>query len=199
MEIYSNNIRELIQELSNLPGLGQKSAQRIAFYIIKQPIEKMENLANVIKKACKEVKYCKECCTITDDELCPICKSSKRDHTQIMIVENERDLASYEKAGEYEGVYHVLHGAISPLLSIGPDELKIKELLLRIRNEEINEIILATNSSIEGEATAAYLCKLLKPLGIKITRIASGVPVGGDIENIDAITLQRALKMRITI
>lgn len=199
MDIYSNDIRNLINEFSHLPGIGTKSAQRIAFHIINEPKEKSEALANAILKASTSVKYCKKCFTITDSDLCPVCASNKRNHKQIMVVENERDMASYEKCNTYEGVYHVLHGAISPLLNIGPEELKIKELLERIQKDDVEEIIIATNSSVEGEATAIYLSKLIKPFNIEVTRIASGVPVGGDIENIDEVTLQRALNARVKI
>ena len=145
------------------------------------------------------MQYCKCCYTLTDRELCPICSNSKRDHSTIMVVENTRDLAAYEKTGKFEGVYHVLHGAISPMLGIGPDDIKLKELLRRLQGEEIKEVIIATNSSVEGEATAMYLSRLIKPTGIKVSRIASGVPVGGDLEYIDEVTLLRALEGRVEL
>ena len=144
----------------------------------------------------ENVRYCKICCTLTDQEICPICANDRRDHTTIMVVENTRDLAAYEKTGKYEGVYHVLHGAISPMLGIGPDDIRLKELMQRLQTEDIREVIIATNSSLEGETTAMYLSKLIKPAGIRVSRIASGVPVGGDLEYIDEVTLLRALDGR---
>lgn len=195
MDYYSSQITKLIETLSGLPGIGSKSAQRLAFHIINMPEESVEALADSIVSARKKVCRCKECCTLTDDELCPICKSPQRDKKTIMVVENSRDLAAYEKTGKYNGVYHVLHGAISPLLNITPADITIKELLVRLQ-QDVEEVIIATNSNIEGEATAMYLSKILKPAGIKITRIASGVPVGGDLEYIDEVTLLRALEGR---
>lgn len=195
MDYYSSQITKLIETLSGLPGIGSKSAQRLAFHIINMPEESVEALADSIVSARKKVCRCKECCTLTDDELCPICKSPQRDKKTIMVVENSRDLAAYEKTGKYNGVYHVLHGAISPLLNITPADITIKELLIRLQ-QDVQEVIIATNSNIEGEATAMYLSKILKPAGIKITRIASGVPVGGDLEYIDEVTLLRALEGR---
>lgn len=155
----------------------------------------MESLAGAIVDAKKNVRYCKECFTLTDEELCPICKDNARNHKTIMVVENTRDLAAYEKTGKYEGVYHVLHGAISPMLGIGPNDIRLKELMQRLQ-QDIDEVIIATNSSLEGETTAMYISKLIKPTGIKVTRIASGVPVGGDLEYIDEVTLLRALEGR---
>ncbi len=195
MEYYSSQINRLVEELSRLPGIGSKSAQRLAFHILNMPKENANSLACAITEARNNVRYCKECCTLTDDELCPVCKNSKRDHRTIMAVENTRDLAAYEKTGKYEGVYHVLHGAISPMLGIGPADIRLKELMVRLQNE-VDELIIATNSSLEGEATAMYISKLVKPTGIRVTRIASGVPVGGDLEYIDEVTLLRALEGR---
>ena len=195
MDYYSSQITKLIETLSGLPGIGSKSAQRLAFHIINMPEESVEALADSIVSARKKVCRCKECCTLTDNELCPICKSPERDKKTIMVVENSRDLAAYEKTGKYNGVYHVLHGAISPLLNITPADITIKELLVRLQ-QDVQEVIIATNSNIEGEATAMYISKLLKPAGIKTTRIASGVPVGGDLEYIDEVTLLRALEGR---
>jgi len=195
MDYYSNQITKLIETLSGLPGIGSKSAGRLAFHIINMPEEAVEALADSIVSARKKVRRCKECCTLTDNELCPICKSPERDKQTIMVVENSRDLAAYEKTGKYNGVYHVLHGAISPLLNITPADITIKELLIRLQ-QDVREVIIATNSSIEGEATAMYISKILKPAGIKVTRIASGVPVGGDLEYIDEVTLLRALEGR---
>ena len=195
MEYYSSQINSLIEELSKLPGVGAKSAQRLAFHIINMPKEQVEHLAGVMTEARCNVRYCRQCFTLTDQELCPICKSPKRNQRVIMVVENTRDLAAYEKTGKYDGVYHVLHGAISPALGIGPGDIKLKELMQRLQGE-VDEVIIATNSSLEGETTAMYISKLVKPTGIKVTRIASGVPVGGDLEYIDEVTLLRALEGR---
>ena len=195
MDLYSSEISKLIEELSALPGIGAKSAQRLAFHIINMPEEQVESLSSAISHAKKNVKYCKCCYTLTDDEICPICKDTSRDHKTIMVVENTRDLVAYEKTQKYEGVYHVLHGAISPMLGIGPNDIKLKELMVRLE-QDVDEVIVATNSSLEGETTAMYISKLIKPIGIKVTRIASGVPVGGDLEYIDEVTLLRALQGR---
>ena len=198
MDYYSSQITKLIEELSKLPGIGAKSAQRLAFHIINMPQEQVERLSGAMMDAKKNVRYCKECFTLTDQELCPICSSDKRDHQTIMVVENTRDLAAYEKTGKYEGVYHVLHGAISPMLGIGPNDIRLKELMQRLQGD-IKEVIIATNSSLEGETTAMYISKLIKPTGIRVSRIASGVPVGGDLEYIDEVTLLRALEGRVEL
>ncbi|MDO4345482.1 MAG: recombination mediator RecR [Eubacteriales bacterium] len=195
MEYYSKQISRLIEEFSKLPGVGAKSAQRLAFHIVNRPIEEVRNLSQAIIEARENVRYCKQCFTLTDSELCPICSNPKRDPKTIMVVENTRDLAAYEKTGKYEGVYHVLHGAISPMLGIGPNDIRLKELMQRLQGE-VDEVIIATNSSLEGETTAMYISKLIKPTGIKVSRIASGVPVGGDLEYIDQVTLLRALEGR---
>lgn len=195
MGYYSNQINRLVEELQSLPGIGNKSAQRLAFYILNMPKENVERLSRTITEARNHVRYCEECYTLTDEEFCPICRNQKRDHRTIMVVENTRDLAAYEKTGKYEGVYHVLHGAISPMLGIGPGDIRLKELLIRLQ-KDVDEVIIATNSSLEGETTAMYISKLIKPTGIKVTRIASGIPVGGDLEYIDEITLLRALEGR---
>ncbi len=195
MDYYSGQISKLIEELSKLPGIGAKSAQRLAFHIINLPKEQVEELSKTIMDAKNTVRYCKNCYTLTDDELCPICKNKERNHKVIMVVENPRDLAAYEKTQKFDGVYHVLHGAISPMLGIGPGDIKLKELILRLQGD-VDEVIIATNSSLEGETTAMYISKLIKPTGIKVTRIASGVPVGGDLEYIDEVTLLRALEGR---
>lgn len=199
MEYFGGHIGELIEQLAQLPGIGNKTAQRLAFYIINMPPEKVEKMAKTLVETRKSVHYCKECCHLTDAELCPICDNPKRDHSTIMVVETDRDLAAYEKTGKYEGVYHVLQGAISPMLGVGPDDIRLKELMQRLQREEIKEVIIATNSSLEGETTAMYISKLIKPTGIKVTRIASGVPVGGDLENIDEVTLLRALEGRVQL
>lgn len=195
MDYYSKYINRLIGEFAKLPGVGIKSAQRLAFHILNMPEEQVRGFTDSIINAKENVKYCKCCYTLTDEEICPICKSDKRDHSVIMVVENTRDLAAYEKTGKYEGVYHVLHGAISPALGIGPNDIKLKELIERLRGD-VREVIISTNSSVEGEATALYISKLIKPSGIKVSRIASGVPVGGDLEYIDEVTLLRALEGR---
>ena len=196
MQLYSGPINKLIDELAALPGIGEKSAQRLAFHLINMPKAKVERLAASIVGAKEKVCYCRECYTLTDKDICPVCANEKRDHTTIMVVENSRDLAAYEKTGKYEGVYHVLHGAISPMIGIGPHDMKLKELLERLKANDIKEVIIATNSSLEGETTAMYISKLIKPTGVRVTRIASGVPVGGDLECIDEVTLLRALEGR---
>lgn len=198
MDLYSGHINKLIEELAALPGIGNKSAQRLAFHLIHMPKEKVNRLAKVMVEARENVRYCQECYTLTDREVCPVCANEKRNHRLIMVVENSRDLAAYEKTGKYEGVYHVLHGAISPMLGIGPNDIKLKELVNRLK-EDVEEVIIATNSSLEGETTAMYISKLIKPVGVKVTRIASGVPVGGDLEYIDEVTLLRALEGRIEL
>ena len=195
MDLYSGYINKLIDELAGLPGIGAKSAQRLAFHLINLPQDKVKKLARIILDAKENVRYCQTCYTLTDQELCPICANEKRDHSIIMVVENSRDLAAYEKTGKYEGIYHVLHGAISPMLGIGPGDIKLKELIKRLEGD-VSEVIIATNSSLEGETTAMYIGKLIKPTGVKVTRIASGVPVGGDLEYIDEVTLLRALEGR---
>lgn len=195
MDYYSGYINQLIEQLSHLPGIGVKTAQRLAFHIMNMPSDQAKRLADSITEAKSHVQYCKCCQTLTDKELCPICANVKRDHSVIMVVETTQDLAAYEKTGKYDGVYHVLHGAISPMLGIGPDDIRLKELMQRLQGD-VSEVIVATNSSLEGETTAMYISKLIKPTGIKVTRIASGVPVGGDLENIDEVTLLRALEGR---
>lgn len=163
MEYYSSHINKLIEQLSRLPGIGAKSAQRLAFHILNMPTDQVAQLASAITDAKANVQYCKMCYTLTDQEICPICKNPGRDHKVIMVVENTRDLAAYEKTGKFDGVYHVLHGAISPMLGIGPDDIKLKELMQRLAQEEVEEVIIATNSSLEGETTAMYISKLINP------------------------------------
>ena len=199
MDFYSSQISNLVEQLSHLPGIGSKSAQRLAFHIMNMPKDQVEQLTSSIIGAREKIRYCKKCCTLTDQELCPICSNPKRDHSTIMVVENTRDLAAYEKTGKFDGVYHVLHGAISPMLGIGPSDIRLKELITRLQTDEVKEVIIATNSSLEGETTAMYISKLIKPTGIKVTRIASGVPVGGDLEYIDEVTLLRALEGRVEL
>lgn len=198
MEYYSSHINSLIEELGRLPGIGPKSAQRLAFHILNMPQDQVHRLSDVLRDARDNVRYCSSCCTLTDQEICPICANPNRNHRQIMVVENARDLAAYEKTQKYEGVYHVLQGAISPMLGIGPDEIRLKELMRRLEGD-VDEVIIATNSSLEGETTAMYISKLVKPTGIRVSRIASGVPVGGDLEYIDEVTLLRALEGRVDL
>ncbi len=196
MNYYGNKITKLIEELSKLPGIGGKSAQRLAFYIINMPMENAKVLTSSILSAKESIKYCSICCNITDIDPCHICSNEKRDKSMIMVVEDPRDMAAYEKTREYKGVYHVLNGAISPMAGITPQDIKIKELLERLKDNTVEEVILATNPNIEGEATAMYISRLLKPIGIKVSRIAHGVPVGGDLEFVDEVTLSRAFQGR---
>mgnify|MGYP002869796212 CR=1 FL=1 len=198
MEYYGEKINRLIEELGRLPGVGRKSAQRLAFHILSMPKERADGLAFAIRDAKDSVSYCKECFNLTDKEICPICANPSRNKKTIMVVENPRDLVAYEKTGKFNGVYHVLHGAISPMLGIGPGDIKLKELMLRLQ-KDVDEVIIATNSSLEGEATAMYISKLVKPAGIRVSRIASGIPVGGDLENIDEVTLLKALDGRVEL
>ncbi len=199
MNLYSGKMNRLVEELSSLPGIGYKSAGRLADYLIRQPEQKVKSLTDAITDARENVHFCKVCYTLTDTVVCPICANDERDHSTIMVVEDTRDLAAYEKTGKYNGVYHVLQGAISPMMGIGPSDIKLKELISRLETDDIKEVIIATNSSLEGETTAMYISKLIKPTGIRVSRIASGVPVGGDLENIDEITLLRALEGRIEL
>ena len=198
MNYYGEYINKLIEELSRLPGIGQKSAQRLAFHIISMDSERVKGLSTSIINAKENVKYCSICCNLTDKDPCNICSSSQRDNSMIMVVEDPRSMSAYEKTREYRGLYHVLHGVISPMNGIGPNDLKIKELIKRL-DEDVKEVILATNPNVEGEATAMYISKLIKPLGIKVTRIAHGVPVGGDLEYVDEVTLSKSLEGRTEI
>ncbi|HYE09013.1 MAG TPA: recombination mediator RecR [Patescibacteria group bacterium] len=196
MSFYAAPIAKLIDELSKLPGVGNKTAQRLAFYILNMSLADVEQLSNSIITAKRNIRYCKVCCNITDAETCNICSNVKRDSSLICIVEDPKDVVAMERTREYKGLYHVLNGAISPMEGIGPEEIRIKELLRRVAENDIKEIILATNPNIEGEATAMYISRLLKPAGIKVTRIAHGVPVGGDLEYADEVTLMKALEGR---
>ena len=196
MDYYSKSVNKLIEELTRLPGLGAKTAQRLAFHIINMPKDHVQSLADAMVNARNNVKFCKECYTITDQEICPICGNESRDHSQIMVVEESKDLVAYEKTERYNGVYHVLHGVVNPQLGITPADIKMKELIKRLE-KDVDEVIIATGSTTEGEATAMILSKFIKPTGIKVTRIASGVPVGGDLEYVDEITLMRAYEGRI--
>ncbi|MCL1883816.1 MAG: recombination mediator RecR [Defluviitaleaceae bacterium] len=197
MKIYGEPVSRLIEELSRLPGIGGKSAQRLAFHVIRLPEERSESLANAILSARRNVRYCSVCCALTDSDPCGICASGKRDSKIIMVVEDPRDMAAYERTGEFHGQYHVLHGAISPMHGVGPNDLTIAALLKRLQSDSsAEEVIIATNPNVEGEATALYIAKILKPSSIKVTRIAHGVPVGGDLEFVDEVTLSRALEGR---
>lgn len=196
MNYYGDPVNKLIEQFSKLPGIGSKSAQRLAFYIINLEPEKVLEFTNAIIEAKDKIKYCQVCCNFSDKEICEICASSKRNNKLIMVVEDPRDMAAYEKTNNFNGVYHVLHGLISPINNIGPNDLKIKKLLERIKNDKPTEIILATNSTVEGEATAIYLKNLLSMFDIEITRIAYGIPIGADIQYADEITLAKALEGR---
>ncbi len=196
MNFYGNDLTKLIEELGSLPGIGHKSAQRIAFHIIDLDSEKVSSLSQAILNAKNNIKYCSICQNITDSNPCHICNDEKRDKSIIMVVEDPRDMAAYEKTREFKGYYHVLHGLISPMNGIAPSDIKIKELLDRLASDDVKEVIVATNPNIEGEATALYISKLIKTLGVKVTRIAQGVPIGGDIEYVDEVTLSRALDGR---
>ena len=196
MNYYALPIAKLIEEFEKLPGIGPKSAQRLAFYILNLPAEKAMRLAIAIKEAKEKIRYCSVCGNLTEKDPCLICSSENRDRSTICVVENPTDIVAMEKTREFKGLYHVLHGAISPMKDIGPDDIKIKELLARLKFGEVKEVIIATNPNVEGEATAMYIAKLVRPFGIKATRIAHGVPVGGDLEYADEITLAKSLQGR---
>lgn len=195
MNYYGESVTRLIEQLSRLPGVGGKSAQRLAFYIINMPKDEAKALSDSIMTAKNEVKYCSVCCNLTDSDPCAICSNQNRKRDVIMVVENPRDMAAYEKTKGYDGLYHILHGAIAVTKGIGPEDLKIRELITRL-DDSVSEVIIATNPTVEGDITAMYLSKLLKPLGVKVTRIANGVPVGSDLEYVDEVTLSRALEGR---
>jgi len=197
--MYGEHVAKLIESLSRLPGIGNKSAQRLAFHIIRMPTDRAMNLASTILEAVENVRYCSICCNLTDTDPCAICENTKRDKQLIMVVEDPRDMAAYERTHEYHGLYHILHGVLSPMNGIGPEDLKLSELLKRMQTHPVKEVITATNPTVEGEATAMYISKLLRPLGIKVTRIAHGVPVGGDLEYVNEVTLTRALEGRVEI
>ncbi len=196
MSFYAAPIAKLIDELSKLPGVGSKTAQRLAFHILNMPSGEVEQLSGAIISAKRNIKHCRICCNITDSEVCSICGNPKRDEGLICVVEDPKDVVAMERTREYKGMYHVLNGAISPMEGIGPEEIRIKELLKRLGQQEVKEIILATNPNIEGEATAMYISRLIKPMGIKVTRIAHGIPVGGDLEYADEVTLMKAMEGR---
>ena len=189
-------LARLSEQFERLPGIGTKTAQRLAYYVLKMPKERAIEFSNAILAAHENIHYCSECCNLTDKEKCSICESNKRDHSTICVVEDPRDVVAMERTQEYNGVYHVLHGAMSPLNGIGPEQLTIKQLLSNIQNHSVSEVIMATNPTVEGETTSMYISKLLKPLGIKVTRLAYGIPVGGDLEYADEVTMLRALEGR---
>lgn len=199
MEYFAAPLQNLIEEFEKLPGIGSKTAQRLAFHVLNQPIEKAEKFANAIVHAKKSLCYCKECQNLSDKEVCSICDNPVRDHSVICVMESPKDVLQMERTNEFKGVYHVLHGAISPMDNIGPDDIRIKELMTRIAGGEVKEVIMATNPNLEGETTAMYISKLLKPFGVKTTRIAHGVPVGGELEFADEVTLSKALEWRVEL
>lgn len=196
MNYYSESMNRLIEELASLPGIGPKSAGRLAFHILDLPEERVKRLADSLTTARSRTKLCKECFNLSDGDVCTVCGNPKRDHKLIMVVEEPSDLVAYEKTGQYNGVYHVLHGAVNPMNGVRPENLKLKELLARLAREDVDEVIVATNSTVEGEATALWISKYVKQAGIRVTRIASGVPVGGALEYVDEMTLYRALEGR---
>lgn len=196
MDYYAVPVAKLVEEFQKLPGIGHKSAQRLAFHVINMPIEKVQGLANSILEAKQKTKYCSVCSNLTDTDPCPLCSGTSRDKSSICVVQDARDVVAMERTREFKGLYHVLHGAISPMMGIGPEDIKIKELIRRLGDGEVKEVILATNPNVEGEATAMYISKLIKPLGVKTTRIAHGIPVGGDLEYADEVTLAKALEGR---
>lgn len=189
-------LARLAEHFERLPGIGAKTAQRLAYYVLKMPTHQAEEFASAITQAHKQVRYCSVCCNLTDSDLCSICKNEKRDRSVICVVEDPRDVIAFERTQEYNAIYHILHGTISPLNGVGPDQLYIAELLKRLQDDTVKEVIMATNPTVEGEATAIYISKLLKPLGVKVTRLAYGIPVGGDLEYADEVTLARALEGR---
>ena len=196
MQYNAVPLQKLIEQFERMPGIGRKTAQRIAFYILGLPKSESKLISTAIDEACEKIHKCSLCCNLTEEEICPICKNDKRDHTVICVVEDTQSLIAIEKTKEFSGVYHVLHGVISPLDGIGPDQLKIKEIMTRLSDGTVKEIIMATNPTVEGEATASYISRLVKPMGIKVTRLAYGIPVGGDLEYADEFTLARALEGR---
>ena len=199
MSYYSPSIEKLIESFEKLPSIGHKTAARLAFHVLEQTPEQTQDFINSIINAKKNLKYCSICYNISDTDPCQICSNEKRDGTKICVVEDVRDIIAMEKTHEYKGKYHVLHGAISPMNGIGPDDIRIKELMARLRSGEVEEVILATNPRVEGEATAMYISKIIKPLGLKVTRIAHGIPVGGDLEYADEITLIKAMEGRVEL
>lgn len=195
-EFHIAPLSRLVEQFERLPGIGYKSAQRLAYYVLGLSEDEVKQLSDSILEAHDKIHTCKVCCNLTDQDLCSICRNESRDHSTICVVENPRDVVAMERTRDYSGSYHVLHGVISPLNGVGPDQLRIKELLDRVHSGEVREVIMATNPTVEGEATAMYVSRLLKPLGVKVTRLAYGIPVGGDLEYADEVTLSRALEGR---
>lgn len=192
-------LTKLIEQFERLPGIGKKSAQRLAFHVLAMPRDKAQQFADIILEAHDKIKRCAVCQSLTESELCPVCSDKERDESTICVVESSQDVLAFERTREYHGLYHVLHGLISPMDGVGPDQLTIKELLTRLTGDTVNEVIMATNPTVEGEATAMYVAKLLKPMGVKVTRLAYGIPVGGNLEYADEVTLYRALEGRSEI
>ncbi len=199
MEYFAAPLQNLIEEFEKLPGIGSKTAQRLAFFVLNQPKEKAEKFANAIIEAKKSLCYCKKCQNLSDKEICNICDNPTRDRSIICVMESPKDVLQMERTNEFKGVYHVLHGAIAPMDNVGPDDIKIKELMARIAEGGVQEVIMATNPNLEGETTAMYISKLIKPFGVKVTRIAHGVPVGGELEFADEITLSKAMQWRVEL
>ncbi len=199
MDYYVSPLQNLIDEFRKLPGIGTKTAQRLAYHILNLPEEKALRFSKAIVEAKRKITYCKICQNFSDSEICSVCSNPARDSGVICVVENPRDVVQMEKTNEFKGVYHILHGAISPMDNIGPEDIRIKELMTRVTGGEVREVIMATNPNLEGETTAMYISKLLKPFGVKVTRIAHGVPVGGELEYADEVTLARALQGRIEL
>ena len=195
MKYYSEKMNRLVTQLSMLPGIGQKTAEKLAYHIVKLPKERSAALVDAIRDASENVSYCKICFATSDEDTCPVCRSQNRNHRVIMVVENDDNMAQMERSGVYDGVYHVLQGAIDVMKGIGPNDIRLKELMIRLR-DDVDEIILATNSSVEGEATATYISHLVKTRGIKVTQLASGIPYGADIQMVDGPTLARAFRNR---
>lgn len=192
-------LSRLIEHFERLPGIGRKTAQRLAYYVLKMPDEQAEDFSKAIISAKNDIHYCKQCCNFTDKELCPICSDKNRDNSVICVVESPRDVVAFERTKEFNGVYHILHGTISPLNGVGPEQICIKELLNRLKDNSVKEVIMAANPTVEGEATAIYISKLVHPFGVKVTRLAYGVPVGATLEYADEVTLSRALEGRSEI
>ncbi|MCI6770740.1 MAG: recombination mediator RecR [Oscillospiraceae bacterium] len=192
-------LSKLVEQFERMPGIGHKSAQRLAFYVLNMTKQEAENFSKIILEAHEKIKRCSVCCNLAEDEKCPICKNDSRDKSIICVVEDPRDVIAFERTHEYNGTYHVLHGVISPMNGIGPEDITIKELLARIGDDEVKEVIMATNPTVEGEATAMYISRLLKPMGITVSRLAYGVPVGAELEYADEVTLTKALEGRRTI
>ncbi len=190
------SLAKLVEQFERMPGIGHKTAQRLAFYILGLDKAQADTFCEAIRDAHEKIKRCSRCCNLAEDELCPVCKSSKRDESIICVVEDPRDVFAFERTHEYEGTYHVLHGVISPMNGVGPEDITIKELLARLGDDKVKEVIMATNPTVEGEATAMYISRLLKPMGIEVTRLAYGVPVGADLEYADEVTLSKALEGR---